>query len=94
MSVHARNAHQGAHGFAEILLAVCKVHGAAAHACITHVLSLRSVQISGEVNQENAMLSEEVQEKGYALMCVSTPQSDCVIEEITEEEILDQVMQS
>ena len=50
------------------------------------------LQISGEVDQENAMLSEEVQQKGYALMCVSTPKSDCVIQEITEEEILDQAM--
>jgi ferredoxin len=36
------------------------------------------------------MLSEDVIEKGYALMCVSVPTSDCTVEEITEEEILDQ----
>jgi ferredoxin len=48
------------------------------------------VQTSGTVEQPNAMLSEDVIEKGYALMCVSTPTSDCTVEEITEAEILDE----
>lgn len=32
------------------------------------------------------MLAEDVQEKGYALLCVAQPQSDChvdIIEEVT-----------
>lgn len=36
------------------------------------------------------MLSEDVRERGYALMCMATPVSDVVIQEITEEEILNQ----
>ena len=48
------------------------------------------VQVQGTVEQPNAMLSEDVMAKGYALMCVSTPTSDCVVQEITEAEILDE----
>ena len=46
------------------------------------------VQISGEVDQSAGMLDEEAKEKGYALMCVAEPQSDCrikVIEEVRTE---------
>ena len=46
------------------------------------------VQISGEVDQSAGMLDEEAKEKGYALMCVAEPQSDCrirVIEEVCPE---------
>ena len=46
--------------------------------------------MSGTVEQPGSMLSEDVQESGYALMCVATPTSDCTIQEITEAEILDQ----
>jgi ferredoxin len=48
------------------------------------------VQVSGTVDQPNSMLSEDVIEKGYALMCVSTPTSNCSVREITEAEILDE----
>jgi ferredoxin len=48
------------------------------------------MQTSGEVDQSAGMLSDDVREKGYALMCVSTPLSDCVVQEITEAEILDE----
>jgi len=34
------------------------------------------------------MLSDDVQEEGYTLLCVATPLADCVIDEITEAEIL------
>ncbi|CAK9210203.1 unnamed protein product [Sphagnum jensenii] len=42
----------------------------------------------GEVNQKEGMLSEDVIEKGYALMCVSYPLSDCKIRSIPEDELL------
>lgn len=48
------------------------------------------VQTKGEVDQGAAMLSDDVRDKGYALMCMSTPMSDVVIQEVTEAEILDQ----
>ena len=41
-------------------------------------------QISGEVDQTAGMLDEEAKEKGYALMCVAEPQSDCRIKVIDE----------
>eukprot|EP00892_Ulva_mutabilis_P003419 jgi/Ulvmu1/1449/UM011_0179.1 len=45
---------------------------------------------SGHVEQAAAMLSDDVREKGYALMCVAEPTTDCTVQEITEAEILDQ----
>lgn len=50
--------------------------------------------VSGEVDQSAGMLDDEVQEKGYALTCVSTPLSDCTIKVIEEEELLDEVLQA
>ncbi len=44
------------------------------------------MQISGDVDQSAGMLDDEAKEKGYALMCVAEPQSDCrirVIEEVS-----------
>ncbi len=49
---------------------------------------------SGTVDQSAGMLDDEVQEKGYALMCVATPLSDCTIAVIEEEELLDEVLQA
>lgn len=43
-----------------------------------------SPKVSGEVDQSAGMLSEEVRAKGYALLCVSEPQSDCRIKVIDE----------
>ena len=40
--------------------------------------------ISGTVDQSGAMLSEDVAKKGYALLCVAQPTSDCKIVTITE----------
>ncbi|CAK0785688.1 hypothetical protein CVIRNUC_008899 [Coccomyxa viridis] len=48
--------------------------------------------ISGEVDQSAGMLDEEAKEKGYALMCVAEPQSDCRIRVIEEDEILEEVL--
>ncbi|CAI5970781.1 unnamed protein product [Closterium sp. NIES-64] len=44
--------------------------------------------ISGEVDQSEGMLSDDVMEQGYALMCASYPKSDCKIRVIPEEELL------
>lgn len=43
---------------------------------------------SGRVDQDQGMLSDDVKERGYALMCVATPLSDCSIRSIPEEELL------
>lgn len=40
--------------------------------------------MSGEVDQTAGMLSDDVKEKGYALLCVSYPQTDCNIQVIEE----------
>ncbi|EIE21718.1 hypothetical protein COCSUDRAFT_83506, partial [Coccomyxa subellipsoidea C-169] len=40
--------------------------------------------LSGEVDQSAGMLDETAKEKGYALMCVAEPQSDCRIKVIEE----------
>lgn len=42
------------------------------------------VQVSGRVDQSAGMLDEEVKDKGYALLCVSEPRSDCRIQMIDE----------
>eukprot|EP01018_Ginkgo_biloba_P024173 Gb_40918 [translate_table: standard] len=44
--------------------------------------------VSGEVDQSEGMLSDDVVEKGYALMCASYPRSDCSIRTIPEDELL------
>jgi len=41
-------------------------------------------QVSGQVDQSAGMLDEDAKEKGYALLCVSEPQSDCRIRVIDE----------
>jgi ferredoxin len=50
--------------------------------------------LNGQVDQSAGMLDGEVQEKGYALTCVSTPLSDCTVKVIEEEELLDEVLQA
>ncbi|PIN19823.1 hypothetical protein CDL12_07489 [Handroanthus impetiginosus] len=44
--------------------------------------------VSGKVDQSEGMLSDDVVERGYALMCSSYPRSDCRIKIIPEEELL------
>ncbi|KAK1263555.1 hypothetical protein QJS04_geneDACA009485 [Acorus gramineus] len=44
--------------------------------------------VSGTVDQSEGMLSEDVVEKGFALLCASYPRSDCHIRTIPEEELL------
>lgn len=44
----------------------------------------------GELYQPQALgISEELRERGYALMCVAFPRSDCVIETVEEDEVYD-----
>ncbi|XP_039130130.1 ferredoxin C 1, chloroplastic [Dioscorea cayenensis subsp. rotundata] len=45
--------------------------------------------LSGSVDQSEGMLSDDVVERGYALLCVSYPRSDCHIRTIPEDELLD-----
>jgi ferredoxin len=44
--------------------------------------------ISGSVDQSEGMLSDDVVERGYALICAAYPTSDCHIRLIPEEELL------
>ncbi|CAH9108946.1 unnamed protein product [Cuscuta europaea] len=44
--------------------------------------------LSGSVDQSEGMLSDDVVESGYALLCASYPRSDCHIRIIPEEELL------
>ncbi|KAK8684837.1 hypothetical protein V6N13_040853 [Hibiscus sabdariffa] len=44
--------------------------------------------VSGTVDQSEGMLSDDVVERGFALLCVSYPTSDCRIKTIPEEELL------
>ena len=46
------------------------------------------VQVEGKIDQSAGMLDEEVIEKGYALLCVSEPRSDCKIQVIDEASII------
>lgn len=48
--------------------------------------------VQGEVDQSAGMLDDEAKEKGYALLCVSEPQSDCTVAVIEEDEILEEVL--
>lgn len=44
--------------------------------------------VSGTIDQSEGMLSDDVVERGYALLCVAYPRSDCHIKTIPEEELL------
>ncbi|KAK1432342.1 hypothetical protein QVD17_09238 [Tagetes erecta] len=44
--------------------------------------------LTGDVDQTEGMLSDDVIERGYSLLCVSYPKSDCQIKIIPEEELL------
>ena len=47
-------------------------------------------RVSGEVNQsQGSMLSADVAEAGYVLLCCSTPEGDCAIDVIPEDELLE-----
>ncbi|KAI9114953.1 hypothetical protein K1719_013966 [Acacia pycnantha] len=44
--------------------------------------------LTGSVDQSEGMLSDDVVERGYALLCASYPRSDCHIRTIPEDELL------
>ncbi|KAK6913941.1 2Fe-2S ferredoxin-type iron-sulfur binding domain [Dillenia turbinata] len=44
--------------------------------------------LRGSVDQSEGMLSDDVVERGYALLCSSYPRSDCYIRIIPEDELL------
>ena len=48
--------------------------------------------VSGEVDQSAGMLRDDVQEKGYTLLCIAIPQTDVEVKVIEEEELLAEVM--
>lgn len=45
---------------------------------------LHTQQVSGEVDQSGSMLSDDVAEKGYALLCMAVPQTDCKFMTVSE----------
>ena len=47
--------------------------------------------VSGELDDsDTGMLSDEVIDKGYRLLCCARPQSDCTIQLVEEEELLNE----
>lgn len=50
--------------------------------------------VSGQVDQSAGMLSDDVKEKGYVLLCCALPQGDVEVKVIEEEELLAEVMQT
>ncbi|KAI9197561.1 hypothetical protein LWI28_000694 [Acer negundo] len=52
--------------------------------CITCPAKL----LGGSVDQSEGMLSDDVVERGFALLCAAYPHSDCHIKTIPEEELL------
>jgi ferredoxin len=51
-------------------------------------LTCPSKIVSGKVDQTGSTLEETVQERGYALTCMTYPRSDCVIKSIEEDELV------
>lgn len=59
--------------------------GKQAASCVrAHHALHATMQVSGTVDQSGAMLSDDVAEKGYALLCMAMPQSDCKIVTVNE----------
>ena len=50
---------------------------------------------AGEVDQPQSMLSDDVLDKGYALLCCAVPVGDgVVIETVTEDELLEEQLRA
>lgn len=45
--------------------------------------------VKGQLDQTGCMLSDDVVEKGFALLCMAVPQTDCEVVTCNEEELLD-----
>jgi len=45
--------------------------------------------VSGKVDTSGSMLSDDVEEKGFTLLCVAVPESDVEVVTCSEEELLD-----
>ncbi len=41
-------------------------------------------QVDGKVDQSGSMLSDDVADKGYALLCMAVPQSNCKVVTVSE----------
>ena len=50
---------------------------------------LAALQKAGSVDQSGSMLSEDVIDKGFALLCMAQPRSDCELSTCTEDELLE-----
>jgi ferredoxin len=51
--------------------------------------------VSGQVDQSAGMLSDDVKDKGYVLLCCALPEGDGVkVQVIEEEELLSEVFSS
>ncbi|ABO96561.1 predicted protein, partial [Ostreococcus lucimarinus CCE9901] len=47
--------------------------------------------VAGAIDQSGSMLSDDVEEKGYALLCCAVPQGeDVVIQTVSEDELLEE----
>lgn len=62
------------------IMSAC-LQGLTTHLCLACLVAL---QLSGTVDQSGSMLSDDVAERGYTLLCMAQPQSDCKIATITE----------
>eukprot|EP00741_Cyanophora_paradoxa_P015294 tig00000194_g14763.t1 len=59
--------------------------------CLAGVCTTCSARrISGEIDDTDAVLSPEVQEQGFVLLCSTYPRSACKFETVKEDEVYDQ----
>lgn len=99
--LHELRRQAGAHasGFVQRTPPCCRYASAPCCAAHLHAPSLppstplsTRVQVSGQVDQSATMLSDEVKDKGYVLLCCAVPLGDVAVRVIEEEELLQEVM--